>query len=349
MSWPHREMYRVCIQWEPSLRTVDSPMQIGDPAPGARKGAGRLSRSQRNFGSLERRQGRAGLVMATPFVGLFAAFFVAPLIYSLILSLKSNATGRFAGSENYRTVLSDGTFWSGVQRMLYFGVVQVTVMIGLAVCLALFLDGPYCKGRRFFALVYFLPYAVPGVIAAVMWAFLLTPDLDQVLGLPHRLGLTSHPVDPLSSGLVLYSIMLIVTWEFTGYNMTILLTSLTSVPRQVLEAAKIDGASEFKIATRIKLPIIRRTVLFIVILSIIGTLQLFNEPAILNDIADIGSSYTPNLQIYTTAFSFGNDSLAAAESVVLALIILVATAAFFGIVRQRRRGGSMPLNKAGAQ
>lgn len=287
--------------------------------------------------------------MAMPFVALFAAFFVAPLIYSLILSLKSNATGAFVGAENYRSVLSDSTFWSGVQRMLYFGVVQVTIMIGLAICLALFLDGPYCLGRRFFALIYFLPYAVPGVIAAVMWAFLLTPDLDHALAFPHTVGLTRHGVDPLSSSLVLYAIMLIVTWEFTGYNMTILLTSLTSVPRQVLEAAKIDGASEFKIATRIKLPIIRRTVLFIVILSIIGTLQLFNEPAILNDIADIGSSYTPNLQIYTTAFSFGNDTLAAAESIVLALIILVATAAFYGIISQRRRAGSVLLNKTGAQ
>ena len=80
-------------------------------------------------------------------------------------------------------------------------------------------------------------------------------------------------------------IMLIVTWEFTGYNMTILLTSLTNVPHQVLEAAKVDGCSELAIAARIKLPLIRRTIAFIVILSIIGTLQLFSEPVILNEIA----------------------------------------------------------------
>ena len=97
--------------------------------------------------------------------------------------------------------------------------------------------------------------------------------------------------------------MLIVTWEFTGYNMTILLTSLTTVPHQVIEAAKVDGCSELSIALRIKFPLIRRTVLFIVILSIIGTLQLFNEPVMLNYIASIGNSFTPNQIIYNTAFS----------------------------------------------
>ena len=176
---------------------------------------------------------------------------------------------------------------------------------------------------------------MPGVIAAIMWGFLLEPDLNGALSIPAKLGLTSGAVNPLDYRLALYAIMLIVTWEFTGYNMTILLTSLTNVPRQALEAAKIDGASELSIAWRIKLPLIRRTVLFIVILSIIGTLQLFNEQVILNDIASIGSSYTPNQIIYNTAFSFGNEQLAAAQSVVLAAITIIATTAFFGLVRRR--------------
>jgi multiple sugar transport system permease protein len=129
--------------------------------------------------------------------------------------------------------------------------------------------------------------------------------------------------------------MLIVTWEWTGYNMTILLTSLTNVPHEVIEAAKMDGASELSIAARIKLPMVRRTVIFVVVLSIIGTLQLFNEPVILNEIASIGSTFTPNQIIYTTAFAFGNEELAAAQSVVLAAVTIVATVAFYGIVRRR--------------
>ena len=172
---------------------------------------------------------------------------------------------------------------------------------------------------------------MPGVIAAIMWAFLLEPDLDGALKVPHLLGLASGPLNPLDYRLALYAIMLIVTWEFAGYNMTILLTSLTNVPRQIIEAARIDGCSELAIAWRIKFPLIRRTVMFIVILSIIGTLQLFNEPVMLNDIASIGSSYTPNQIIYNTAFSFGNEQLAAAQSVVLAAITIVATVAFYTV------------------
>jgi multiple sugar transport system permease protein len=283
-------------------------------------------------------------MMTGPFLALFAVFFVGPFVYSIILSLRSPLTGAYSGLLNYRTVMSNGTFWSGVVRMGYFGAVQVTVMIGLAIGLALLLDSPYCRGKKVFALIYFLPYAVPGVIAAIMWGFLLEPDLDGALGVPHQIGLASGPIQPLDYRLALYAIMLIVTWEWTGYNMTILLTSLTNVPHQVLEAAKVDGASELSIAARIKLPMVRRTVLFTIMLSIIGTLQLFNEPVILNEIATTGSALTPNQIIYTTAFSFGNEELAAAQSVVLAGVTIVATVAFFGIVRSR----TGPAARAGA-
>jgi multiple sugar transport system permease protein len=280
-------------------------------------------------------QAAAGLGMTTPFLVLYLLFFLAPFGYSIALSLRSPLTGGFVGLLNYRNVVGNGLFWAAVQRMAYFAVIQVTVMIGLAIGLALLLDSPYCRGRKFFALAYFFPYAVPGVIAAVMWGFLLQPDLNNALRLPHTLGLTSAPVNPLSYRFVIYALMLIVTWEWTGYNMTIVLTSLTSVPKEVLESGRIDGASEFSLAWRIKLPMIRRTVAFITVISIIGTLQLFNEPMILNDIASIGSSYSPNQLIYNTAFAFGNDQLAAAQSIVLALITVVATIAFRGLMRQR--------------
>jgi multiple sugar transport system permease protein len=281
------------------------------------------------------RPGHAGFAMTTPFLVLYLLFFLAPFMYSVVLSVRSPQTNAFVGLFNYRNVISNGQFWSAVVRMAYFGAIQVTVMIVLAIVLALFLDSPYCWGKKVFALAYFLPYAVPGVIAAVMWAFLMQPDLDNALNVPHLLGLTSGALNPLSYRFALYAMMLIVTWEWTGYNMTILLTSLTSVPREVLESGKIDGASELAIAWRIKLPMIRRTIAFIMIISIIGTLQLFNEPMILNDIASIGSSYSPNQIIYNTAFSFGNEQLAAAQSIVLALITVVATASFYRIMRHR--------------
>lgn len=297
----------------------------------------RLVRRDDHLGPTDRSQRRAPYLCATPFAVLFLMFFVAPLIYSLYLSFKSGETGKFVGFGNYRYVISLGSFWHSIERMLYFGVIQVAVMIVIALTLALFLDSPYCRGKRLFSLIYFLPYAVPGVIAAIMWGFLFSPTLDGLMRLPHTLSVTSANLDPLSRSFVLYAIMIVVTWEFTGYNMTIYMTGLSSVSREVIEAARIDGASEWNVARRVKLPLLRRTIMFTVVLSIIGTLQLFNEPEIINSLVPLGSSYTPNLLIYSTAFSFGNIPLAAAESVVLAVITIVASLTFFRVVANRER------------
>jgi multiple sugar transport system permease protein len=252
----------------------------------------------RRYTAARREERRAGMAMTLPFVALFAVFFVGPLVYSAVISLDAGGTGRFAGLLNYHYIASDAQFWGGVTRMLYFGAVQVTGMIGLAFALALV--------------------------------------LDSVLRIPHLIGLASGAINPLDNRLALYSMMLIVTWEWTGYNMMILLTSLTTVPREIIEAAQVDGCSDLAIALRVKLPLIRRTVVFLILLSIIGTLQLFNEAVILNAIAGIGSTYTPNQMIYNTAFEFGNNSLAAAQSLVLAVITIAATAVFYSVTRRRR-------------
>jgi multiple sugar transport system permease protein len=283
--------------------------------------------------------------MVAPFAALFLMFFAFPLVYSIGISFTSARTSQFIGFQNYVYMFGLSEFWAGILRVLYFGVIQVTVMIVCAVVLALFLDSPYARGKRLFSTIYFLPYAVPGVIAAIMWGFLFTPQLNGVLNIPMELGLTSKPIDPLDPSTVLYAIMFIVTWEFTGYNMTIYMTSLSSIPREILDAARIDGASEVQIARLIKLPLLRRTLTFTLVLSIIGTLQLFNEPSIIGQLTPIGTSYTPNLLIYTTAFSFDNIPVAAAMSVVLAVITIAGSLAFFRIIRPREKKTSQKGTK----
>lgn len=295
-----------------------------------RTGAFGLGRS-----GLESKQRHAGLLMVLPFVLFFLAFFVAPLLYTLYESFRSSLTGAFDGLGNYRYIFSLGTLWSGIGRMLYFGLIQVTAMIGMATLIALFLDTRYSRGRGIFSLIFFLPYAVPGVIAAILWGFLYSPQLDSLLRAPGHLGITHGAVNPLSSSFVLYAIMLIVTWEFTGYNMVIVMAGLSSIPREIIEAGRVDGCSEVALAWRIKLPVIRRTLLFITLLSIIGTLQLFNEPDIINTLTPLSPGYTPNLQIYQTAFSEGTIPVAAAEAVILAAITIVLALVFFRVTRRQ--------------
>lgn len=291
--------------------------------PPARREVG--SRSTRNV----------PLILGAPYVLLYVVFFILPFLYSIIESTRSELTGGYTGTRNYVTVFHSAAFWGSMSRMAYFTVLQVGIMLSLALLLALLLDTPFCRARRLFALVYFLPYAVPGVIAAIMWAFMLSPNTDSLLAHLH--------IDLLSNGAILYVIMAIVTWAWTGYNMTLYLAGLTAVPPELVDAARVDGCGEFKIAWRIKLPFLRRILFFTVTASLIGTFQLFNEPAVISTFHPLGAGYTPNLLIYTTAFFFGDIPLAAAESMVLAAITISGAALAMFVIRQqartRNRGG----------
>lgn len=272
--------------------------------------------------------------MVLPAQVLFVVFFLLPFGYAVYIATTSPATGDFVGIQNFRFAVDSGSFWQSVLRVAYFGVVQVTAMVLLALALAFLIDSPLVVGKRVFRLVFFLPYAVPGVLAAVMWGFLYSPTLDSLLRLPAHLGLVHGALDPLSSGFVLYAIMLIVMWEWTGYNMTLYLTSLASISQSVIDAAIVDGCGQFRLVRYVKLPLIRRMLMFTLVLSIIGTLQLFNEPEILSTMAPVPSTYTPNMAIYNEAFTIGNIPLASAMSIVLGVITVGASLAFYYVWRR---------------
>ena len=275
-------------------------------------------------------------VFIAPYAVLFLLFFVFPFFYALYLSLFMHRGGSdlFVGFQNYERVFADAGFWSGVGRVFYYGVVQVTVMLILALAFALFLDSPMIKGKSFFRLVYFLPYAVPGVIAAIMWGFLYSPQLNPILDF-----VSGGRLNLLSQDTVLYGIVNIATWEWTGYNMTIYFANLTSVPLELYDAAKIDGCNEWQLATKIKLPLIRSTIIMTIVLSIIGSLQLFNEPYILRSMTSIPADFSPNLYIYNMAFSFNNLNYSASLSIILT-IITFAVSMLFIYLTSESDGGS---------
>ena len=219
-------------------------------------------------------------------------------------------------------------FWTSVLRVLLFGIVQVPVMLGLALLFALLLDSPLVKGKKFFRLAYFMPYAIPGVIAAIMWGFLYSPSLS-----PFSAVTSSVPF--LSGNLVLWSIANIVTWVYIGYNMLIIYSSLLSIPTEIYEAAKLDGANNWQVAWQIKIPLVIPAIILTAIFSIIGTLQLLAEPQTLRSFSSaISSTYTPNLAVYTTA-SVPNYNLAAAFSVVLALATFALSFVFLKVTQRR--------------
>ncbi|MFG2954582.1 carbohydrate ABC transporter permease [Streptomyces sp. NPDC048291] len=281
---------------------------------------------------------RAATVAAfvTPFFLPFLLFYLVPVGYALWQSFRvvrrsggqyGTSYTTFGGFEQYTQVFQNAEFWSSIGRIGLFGVVQVPVMLFVALIIALLLDTPLLKGKGFFRTVAFMPYAVPGVIAAIMWSYLYSPQLSPVVDLLNGIGL--HP-DFLGPGAVLWSAANVSTWLWTGYNMLIMFSALQSIPQELYEAAKLDGASNWTIAWRVKVPIIAPSIVLTTVFSIIGTLQLYAEPAVLRQISsNISSTFTPNMLAYTVA-SGNNYQQAAAISVVIAVITFVLS---FGFMR----------------
>lgn len=149
------------------------------------------------------------------------------------------------GLDNYQQALQDSQFWGGVARVGLFLLVQVPVMLGIALLVALALDSGRLYGKDFFRISVFLPYAVPAVVASLMWGFMYGTRFGLVGDINDAFGI-SLP-DPLSSGLILASIGNIVTWEFVGYNMLIFYSALRVVPhsstRRPRSTARASGAS----------------------------------------------------------------------------------------------------------
>ncbi|MBW3080157.1 carbohydrate ABC transporter permease, partial [Bifidobacterium saguinibicoloris] len=245
-----------------------------------------------------------------PFAVVFVFVFIIPIVYAVYISFfKKQMIGgtRFVGVENYARLLGDQQFWSSVGRVALFTVVQVPIMLFLAAAMALALDSMKLHGTKFFRISTFLPYAVPAVVSTLIWGFVYGAKYGLVGSLNGALG--TH-LDMFAPNVLLASIGNINTWEFTGYNMLIFYSSLSTIPHSLYEAASIDGASEWQIVKSIKLPELKGSLAITVIFSIIGSFQLFNEPSILQNMVPgnaITTYYTPNMYAYNLSFS-GNQS-----------------------------------------
>ena len=275
-----------------------------------------------------------------PFGCLFVVFIIAPLVYAFYLSLfRDTLVGgqQFAGAANYLRVATDQKFWTGVGNLSFLGIVQVPVMLGLATLLALVLDRGHVYGKSLFRLGLFLPYAVPGVIAALVWGYIYGPVFGPFAQLANTLDLPAP--DFLSREAMLLSIANIVTWEFLGYYMIIFYAALKAIPPHLLEVALLDGATRWQFARYVQLPLLRPMILLAIIFSVNGTLQLFNEPYLMRVHAPtvIDSSYTPNLYAYALTTANQQYNYAAAVSFVLGAVIACASYLFILVTGRRRR------------
>lgn len=317
--------------------TTDTQSRLG------RARAAQPRRARRTSGTA-----RIPYAFLTPAIVFFTVFMVIPIGYTIYLSLHrvhvsglGLGTGArkqiFAGLDNYRAVIGDGEFWHSVLRVVIYGGLLVPTMLGLALMFALLLDLPLARGRRFARISIFLPYAVPAVIASLMWGFMYLPSVGPGQYLLTKLG--HQPIDLLGPNTIYLAVGNIALWGGVGFNMMVLYTALRAIPTDFYESSRIDGATEWQIAWHVKIPMLTPALIMTFVFSLIATLQVFSEPTTLRPLTNsLPSTWTPLMKIYQDAFARNDIYSAAAASVVVALATLILSFGFLRVVQARAFG-----------
>ena len=282
-----------------------------------------------------------------PFFVFFVLFVLMPIVYSLWLSLHElvgmYAPLSFVGLANYEKLVSDHRFLHSLVVTLEYTIFQVVFMVFFATVLALVLNIGSLRGRNVFRLVFFFPVITSFIVAAMIFKLLL----DKEMGL-FNIALKSFHLQPQAwletPRTALPSLITIGIWRWTGYQMVLLLAGLQGIPSELYDAARVDGAGTFRTIFRVTLPLLLPVIFFVVVMSIIGSLQLFDEPFILNMHGGGVGSGGPadsmlSTAIYLYQMGFVDFKLGYASAVGYALTALILGVSILQIVTLGRRAG----------
>lgn len=278
----------------------------------------------------------------TPFLALFALFGIYPIGFSLYMSLhdwdpvQGLASARFVGLDNYLFVLGDEWFHRSLFNTAWLAIAAGVPQHLVAIPLACFIDARLRRTRDLLAALYFLPYVTSTVAIAIMFTALLSRDfglvnvmLDAVSKLPLIGSVLPSSVDWLNDpDWIRPAVSMVVFWRFVGFNTLLYLAALQGIPRELYEAARLDGASPWQRFRHVTLPMLRPVAFFAVTLSIIGGMQLFEEPFVLSG-GRGGPDHavmTTALYLYRSAFEFSDFGAASAMSWILVLVMALLSA-----------------------
>ncbi|OXM59982.1 carbohydrate ABC transporter permease [Amycolatopsis vastitatis] len=277
----------------------------------------------------DKRRNALGWSFAAPYTVLLALFGIVPTGYALYLAFTTSEAG-FAGFGNFVTTFTDFRFAAAVGHIaiyLGFWLVSLTVLtVGLALVLFHLRSG---RLSRFVRFLYYLPGALVGASSVLLWLFILDPAVSPVSWLLRTLGFDRFG-EVIAVGHLPVLFTIIAFWTGAGGWIVVLYGALNNIPRDIIEAARIDGASAWQIARRIELPMLRKWVAYMVILAFAGGSQLFVEPQLLSQasLGVISNDYSLNQLSYTFAFQVGDLNGAAALSVELLVVSLAAAGIF---------------------
>lgn len=260
--------------------------------------------------------------LIAPVVVIFIIFMVYPILRSLYLSFFELVSGsyEFVGFRNYVTLFKDETFWKSLFNTFIFLIVQVPVMIGGALLIAVAIEQKFIRGRAFFRTTIFLPSVTALVAYALVFKVLLNGDhglINYVIELFGGKGINWFYEEWPAR----FAIIISITWRWLGYNMIILMAGIQGISNDLMEAAEIDGATFWDKLFYITIPMVKPIILFCTITSTIGTLQLFDEPYILTAGGPNYATITMGQYLYDNGFRYLKFGYASAIGYVMTVII----------------------------
>ena len=274
----------------------------------------------------------AAWVLAGPALAVIAVFFAVPVVAGLALSLTDFdlyaladlSTLRFVGLQNYARLLQTPLFWQAFGNTLYFVVVGVPVSVGLSLFAALLLHSRFVRWSGFFRTALFAPVVTTVVAVAVIWRYLLHTRYGLINQAFESIGLS--PIDWLGDPhWSMPAIILFSAWKNFGYNMIILLAALQSVPREVYESARVDGAGALRQFTDMTVPLLLPTLVMVGIMTVTGYFQLFAEPYVMTQGGPLRSTVSVLYFMYEEGFRWWSLGNASAVAFLLFVVIFAVS------------------------
>jgi lactose/L-arabinose transport system permease protein len=277
------------------------------------------------------------LLFVSPFFVLFAAFFLYPILFSLWLSIhETRGTNllRFVGLDNFARLFRDAQFWGSMLNAAILFLIYVPLMTAAAVVIAAVLNAGFVRLQGVWRALIFLPHITSMVAAGYTFRLLLDKDSGYVNAALGVFG--ASPIGWLDdTWWARISIGVLMIWAWLGYNTVIMLAGLQTIPPELVEAAKVDGANRAQAFLRITVPLLKPVILFAVTLSIIGTFSMFTEPYVLTRGGPGRATETPVMQIFSTTFEEVRYGYAAAMAFVYFAVVVTVTVFQFWFVTRR--------------
>jgi len=263
----------------------------------------------------------------------YGVIFVIPFATSIWLSFQNwdfIVTPKNVGARNYQRALNDPYFWKALRTTLLFSVAEITIGVALAVLGAVFLSRLRARPQRFFLALFYLPVITPGVVTILLWRWLYVPNGGALNGVLRGLGLPEQQFlnNPNQA---LWCIIAMVVWANLGTGIVLFLAGINDIPQSLFEAAMLDGAGFWRQAWHLMLPLIRPVIFYQVVVSVIGTVQLFEAFFLM-----VGPGFsTRTLAVYTYQLGFQTLNLGYGAAVSMIIFLLLLGATIFQLQRFR--------------